>query len=89
MRNYDWPGNVRELENMMYRLSALYSESILGKEAFLSEIRMNGRMHLPSSPARWKKMSLLISNNILQPIAAIACRLRGYMIAFCHWLKNH
>jgi two-component system, NtrC family, nitrogen regulation response regulator GlnG len=38
MRVYDWPGNVRELENMMYRLSALYSESIIGKDRFLSEI---------------------------------------------------
>ena len=38
MRAYDWPGNVRELENMMYRLSALYSESIIGKESFFTEI---------------------------------------------------
>jgi len=35
---YNWPGNVRELENMMYRLCALYSESIIGKEALLSEM---------------------------------------------------
>ncbi len=39
MRAYDWPGNVRELENMVYRLSALYPESIIGKEAFLTEIK--------------------------------------------------
>ena len=38
MREYDWPGNVRELENMMYRLCALYSESIISKESFLSEL---------------------------------------------------
>src|SRR5262249_17539835 len=43
MRAYDWPGNVRELENMMYRLSALYSESIIGKETFANEMRGNRR----------------------------------------------
>jgi two-component system nitrogen regulation response regulator GlnG len=37
MQEYDWLGNVRELENMMYRLSALYSENIISKESFLAE----------------------------------------------------
>ena len=36
---YPFPGNIRELENMMYRLSALYSQSIIGKDSFLAEIR--------------------------------------------------
>ena len=40
MQAHDWPGNVRELENMMYRLAALYSESIISKESFTTEIRM-------------------------------------------------
>ncbi len=39
MQQYDWPGNVRELENMMYRLSALCSERVLGKDAFLAETK--------------------------------------------------
>jgi two-component system nitrogen regulation response regulator GlnG len=39
MQDYHWPGNVRELENMMYRISALYSESAIGKQSFLSEIQ--------------------------------------------------
>ena len=43
MQAYDWPGNVRELENMMYRLSALYSENFIGKEAFLSEIKSTSK----------------------------------------------
>ena len=41
MQAYEWPGNVRELENMMYRMCALYSESIISKETFLAEIRHN------------------------------------------------
>ena len=39
MQTYDWQGNVRELENMMYRLSALYSENIISKESFLAEMQ--------------------------------------------------
>ncbi|NBX03596.1 MAG: nitrogen regulation protein NR(I) [Alphaproteobacteria bacterium] len=38
MELYDWPGNVRELENMMYRLCALYSESIISRDSFLAEM---------------------------------------------------
>ncbi len=52
MGEYDWPGNVRELENMMYRLSALYPESIIGKEAFLTELASNqpsGQQPQPST----------------------------------------
>lgn len=41
MQEYDWQGNVRELENMMYRLSALYSEGVISKESFLSELKAN------------------------------------------------
>ncbi len=43
MQAYDWPGNVRELENMMYRLSALYSESFIGKAAFLAAIKNHAK----------------------------------------------
>lgn len=38
LQSYDWPGNVRELENMMYRFSALYSESIISKESAYNEV---------------------------------------------------
>ena len=41
MQEHDWQGNVRELENMMYRLSALYSENIISKESFLAEMQAN------------------------------------------------
>jgi two-component system nitrogen regulation response regulator GlnG len=51
MQAHDWPGNVRELENMMYRLSALYSESIIGKESFHTEIRMGRNDNSPIAQA--------------------------------------
>ena len=55
MQVHDWPGNVRELENMMYRLSALYSESIIGKEAFLSESRAGQKDERRRRPATLEK----------------------------------
>lgn len=42
MQEYDWRGNVRELENMMYRLSALYAESVISKESFIAELKESG-----------------------------------------------
>lgn len=39
LKTYSWPGNVRELENLMYRLSALCPESMIGCEAVAEELR--------------------------------------------------
>ncbi len=41
MMQYRWPGNVRELENMMLRFCTAYSDSIVGKDIFLREIRLD------------------------------------------------
>jgi len=38
LKEYSWPGNVRELENLVHRLSALYSEKILTVEAIDREL---------------------------------------------------
>ena len=38
LEKYSWPGNVRELENLVHRLSALYSEDVLSEEAIDSEL---------------------------------------------------
>jgi len=51
MQAHDWPGNVRELENMMYRLSALYSQSSIAKESFLAEIRIGQKDDSPAAQA--------------------------------------
>jgi two-component system, NtrC family, nitrogen regulation response regulator GlnG len=38
LKSYPWPGNVRELENLVRRLTALYSEDVIGAEAINSEL---------------------------------------------------
>jgi two-component system, NtrC family, nitrogen regulation response regulator GlnG len=38
LKAYRWPGNVRELENMVQRLSALYSQEIIDVEAVETEL---------------------------------------------------
>jgi len=38
LRRYRWPGNVRELENLMRRLSALYSQEVIGVDVVEIEL---------------------------------------------------
>ena len=38
LRQHRWPGNVRELENLVRRLSALYSEEVIGIDTIESEL---------------------------------------------------
>jgi two-component system nitrogen regulation response regulator GlnG len=38
LRQHRWPGNVRELENMVRRLSALYSEEVINLETIENEL---------------------------------------------------
>jgi two-component system nitrogen regulation response regulator GlnG len=38
LRQHRWPGNVRELENLVRRLSALYSEEVIGLETIEAEL---------------------------------------------------
>jgi len=44
LKAYAWPGNVRELENLVQRLTALYSQETLGLDVIEQELRnANGR----------------------------------------------
>ena len=38
LKGYGWPGNVRELENLVRRLSALYSQDVIGVEVVRQEL---------------------------------------------------
>jgi two-component system nitrogen regulation response regulator GlnG len=43
LRQHRWPGNVRELENLIRRLTALYSEDVIGPEIIRAELNQAGR----------------------------------------------
>jgi two-component system nitrogen regulation response regulator GlnG len=38
LRSHRWPGNVRELENLIRRLSALYSQEVIGADIVQNEL---------------------------------------------------
>ncbi|MDX1710133.1 MAG: nitrogen regulation protein NR(I) [Rhodovibrionaceae bacterium] len=38
LQAYRWPGNVRELENLVRRLSALYSQEVIDREIIVQEL---------------------------------------------------
>ncbi|MDP6068531.1 MAG: nitrogen regulation protein NR(I) [Alphaproteobacteria bacterium] len=38
LQAYAWPGNVRELENLVRRLTALYSEELIGPQVITAEL---------------------------------------------------
>ena len=38
LRGHRWPGNVRELENLVRRLSALYSQEVIGADVIAAEL---------------------------------------------------
>jgi two-component system nitrogen regulation response regulator GlnG len=43
MKRYHWPGNVRELENLVRRLSAIYSQEIVAVDMIENELASPGR----------------------------------------------
>ncbi len=43
LKRYHWPGNVRELENLVRRLSAIYSQEIVAVDMIENELASPGR----------------------------------------------
>lgn len=44
LEKHNWPGNIRELENLVHRVTALYTESTIGSEIIQQEL---SQTHLP------------------------------------------
>ena len=49
LKRYHWPGNVRELENLVRRLSAIYSQDIVTVDMVESELASASRAPFPDS----------------------------------------
>ena len=81
LKQHRWPGNVRELVNLVRRLSALYSEEVIGVETIEAELAdaMSAIEPEPQAGAcrgatsRWPTPSTAICRRFLPPMA-IACR---------------
>jgi two-component system nitrogen regulation response regulator GlnG len=60
LKQHRWPGNVRELVNLVRRLSALYSEEIIGVETIEAELAdaVSAIDHGPSSAEASEDVSL-------------------------------
>jgi len=60
LKQHRWPGNVRELVNLVRRLSALYSEEIIGVETIEAELAdaVSAIDHGPSSSEASEDISL-------------------------------
>ncbi|HEX7006249.1 MAG TPA: nitrogen regulation protein NR(I) [Alphaproteobacteria bacterium] len=51
LKQYRWPGNVRELENLIRRLSALYSQEVIGIDLIEAELADASRpVEMPEPP---------------------------------------
>lgn len=86
LSQHRWPGNVRELENLMYRLAALCSESVIGSGAVEAELRSTERGQPPASD----RVVNLGRNAGPSPAdgvqAQLAQHLRSYFLAHQHSL---
>ena len=82
LKQHRWPGNVRELENLVRRLSALYSEEVIGVEtieAELADAMLGARAGAPRPTAMPPTMSAGATPSTAicrrcSPPMAIGCR---------------
>ena len=72
LKQYRWPGNVRELENLARRLSALYSQEVIGADVIEAELADAPPVTASSGPEQIRNESMS---------AAVERHLRDYFSA--------
>jgi two-component system nitrogen regulation response regulator GlnG len=71
MRRHRWPGNVRELENLVRRLSALYSEEVIGVDVIDAELAgASESATLPAESANGEGLAVAVERHITDYFAA-------------------
>jgi len=66
LQQYRWPGNVRELENLIRRLTALYSEEVIGGDIIRAELNQSGRRADGAAPADDEGLSGAVERHLAQ-----------------------
>jgi two-component system nitrogen regulation response regulator GlnG len=57
MKRYHWPGNVRELENLVRRLTALYSQEVITADIIEQELSTSQPSHFEAAEAKGDSLS--------------------------------
>jgi two-component system nitrogen regulation response regulator GlnG len=57
MKRYHWPGNVRELENLVRRLTALYSQEIISADIIEAELSSSQPSHYEAPEAKGNSLA--------------------------------
>jgi two-component system nitrogen regulation response regulator GlnG len=57
LKRYHWPGNVRELENLVRRLTALYSQEIISADIIETELASSQPAHFDATDSRADSIS--------------------------------
>ncbi len=70
LQSYDWPGNVRELENLVRRLSALYTEENIGADIIETELVGNRPMVEAVDDAEADSLGDSVDRHVAQYFAA-------------------
>ena len=70
LQEYSWPGNVRELENLIKRLSVLYTEQTITRETIEKELFSNRREEDNSQINNNESLSESIERHLISYFAA-------------------
>lgn len=61
---HSWPGNVRELENLVKRLTALYSEEVIGGDVIALELSEQNQATEPRMTSRSENLSEAVERHL-------------------------
>ena len=70
LRRHRWPGNVRELENLVRRLSALYSQEVIGLDVIDAELAEPPDLTASAEAAGGEGLGAAVERHIVDYFAA-------------------
>jgi len=75
LREHSWPGNVRELENLMRRITVLYSQPVIGADIVEAELAGSAPLNGEDNPPRGESLSEATERHLRQYFTAHRPRL--------------